>query len=87
MEDLGNRRMGEDLMAELIERHALGDRETANGDDLRGGISVDLHPEDLLRLGVVEDLEESGGALILYDEASGNCLLYTSDAADEAGMV
>ena len=65
MEDLGNRRVGEDLMAELIERHALSDRQTANGDDLRGGISVDLHPEDLLRLGVVEDLEESGGALIL----------------------
>ena len=35
MEDLGNRRVGEDLMAELIERHALGDRQTADGDDLR----------------------------------------------------
>ena len=31
--DLGNRRMGEDLVAELIERHALGDRQTADGDD------------------------------------------------------
>ena len=65
VEDLGNRRVGEDLMAELIERHTLGDRQTANGDDLRGGISVDLHPEDLLRLGMAEDLEEPGGALIL----------------------
>ena len=65
MEDLGNRRVGEDLVAELIERHTLGDRQTANGDDLRGGISVDLHPEDLLRLGMAEDLEEPGGALIL----------------------
>ena len=52
-------------MAELIERHALGDRQTAEGDDLGCGISVDLHPEDLLSLGVVEDLEEPGGALIL----------------------
>ena len=33
VEDLGNRRMGEDLMAELIERHALSDRQTADGDD------------------------------------------------------
>ena len=33
VEDLGNRRMGEDLVAELIERHALGDRQAANGDD------------------------------------------------------
>ena len=33
MEDLGNRWMGEDLVAELIERHALGDRQAANGDD------------------------------------------------------
>ena len=65
MEDLGNRRVGEDLMAELIERHALSDRQTADGDDLRGGISIDLHPEDLLRLGVAVDLEEPGGALIL----------------------
>ena len=65
VEDLGNRRMGEDLMAELIERHALSDRQTADGDDLRCGITIDLHPEDLLRLGMVEDLEESSGALIL----------------------
>ena len=65
VEDLGNRRVGEDLMAELIERHGLSDRQTADGDDLRCGISIDLHPEDLLRLGMVEDLEESSGALIL----------------------
>ena len=65
MEDLGNRRMGEDLVAELIERHALGDRQAANGDDLRCGVAIDLHPEDLLRLGMAEDLEEPGGALIL----------------------
>ena len=65
MEDLGNRRMGEDLVAELIERHALGDRQAANGDDLRCGVAIDLHPENLLRLGMVEDLEESSGALIL----------------------
>ena len=34
VEDLSNRRMGEDLVAELIERHALGDRQTADGDYL-----------------------------------------------------
>ena len=33
VEDLGNRRMGEDLVAELIERHALGDRQASDGDD------------------------------------------------------
>ena len=33
VEDLSNRRMGEDLVAELIERHALSDRQAANGDD------------------------------------------------------
>mgnify|MGYP006889974900 FL=1 len=33
VEDLGNRRVGEDLVAELIERHALSDRQAANGDD------------------------------------------------------
>ncbi len=52
-------------MAELIERHALSDRQNADGDDLGCGITIDLHPEDLLRLGMVKDLEESGGALIL----------------------
>ena len=57
--------MGEDLVAELIERHALGDRQTAEGDDLGCGITIDLHPEDLLRLGMAEGLEESGGVLIL----------------------
>ena len=65
VEELGNRRVGEDLMSELIERHALSDRQTADGDDLRGWISIDLHPEDLLSLGVAENLEEPGGALIL----------------------
>ena len=65
MEDLGNRRVGEDLVAELIERHTFSDRQTADGDDLGCGITIDLHPEDLLRLGMAEDLEESGGALIL----------------------
>ena len=65
VEDLGNRRVREDLMAELIERHALSDRQNADGDDLGCGITIDLHPEDLLRLGMVKDLEESGGALIL----------------------
>ena len=65
VEDLGNRRMGEDLMADLIERHALGDRQTSDGDDLGCGVAIDLHPENPLRLGMVEDLEESGGALII----------------------
>ena len=52
-------------MADLIERHALGDRQTSDGDDLGCGIAIDLHPENPLRLGVAEDLEEPGGALIL----------------------